>query len=63
LDEAWEQLYAPEQHRLVQLIIERIDLVDGGLKITWHPLGGRELLREFGPQTIGAELVELEAVA
>ncbi|RYU57192.1 recombinase family protein [Methylolobus aquaticus] len=63
LGEVWEQLYAAERHRLVNLMIERIDLVDGGLKITWHPLGWRELLREFGPQTIGAELVELEAVA
>lgn len=44
-------------------MFERIDLVDGGLKITWHPLGWSELLRRFGPQTIGAELVELEAVA
>ena len=44
-------------------MIERIDLVNGGLKITWHPLGWRALLPEFAPQTIGAEVVELEAVA
>ncbi|RYU58141.1 recombinase family protein [Methylolobus aquaticus] len=63
LGAVWEQLYPAERHRLVHLMIERIDLVDGGLKITWRPLGWRELLREFRPQTIGAELVELEAVA
>ena len=61
--EVWEQIYPAERHRLVYLMIERIDLVDGGLKITWQPLGWRELLREFGPQTIGVELVELEAAA
>ena len=38
-------------------MIERIDLVNGGLKITWQSLWWRE----FGPQAIGAELVELEA--
>ena len=63
LGEVWEQLYAAERHRIVNLMIERIDLVNGGLKITWHPLGWRALLPEFAPQTIGAEVVELEAVA
>jgi hypothetical protein len=63
LGETWDHLFPVEQHRLVNLMIERIDWVEGGLKITWRELGWKELLGEFAPNSIGAEMVDWEAVA
>jgi site-specific DNA recombinase len=63
LGETWDHLFPVERHRLVNLMIERIDLVEGGLRITWRALGWQELLGEFAPNTIGAEQVEWEASA
>ena len=63
LGDIWEQLYPNEQHRIVQLMIERVDLVPEGLRIRWRELGWKELITEFAPDSIGAELVELEDVA
>jgi site-specific DNA recombinase len=60
LEDAWEQLYPAEQIRIVKLMIERVDLVTGGLKIKWHALGWKELIKEFAAKGIGAELVEME---
>lgn len=61
LGEAWEQLYPAERIRIVKLMIERVDLVTGGLKVKWHALGWKELIKEFAAKGIGAELVEMEA--
>jgi DNA invertase Pin-like site-specific DNA recombinase len=61
LGEAWEQLYPAERIRIVKLMIERVDLVTGGLKVKWHSLGWKELIKEFAAKGIGAELVEMEA--
>ncbi len=61
LGEAWEQLYPVERIRIVKLMIERVDLVAGGLKVKWHALGWKELIKEFAAKGIGAELVEMEA--
>lgn len=63
LVDTWDHLFPVEQHRLVNLMIERIDLVEGGLKITWRELGWKELLGEFGANSIGAEQMEWEASA
>ena len=63
LGDVWEQLYLAERHRLVHLMIERVDLVAGGLKIKWRELGWKALIGEFAPDSIGAELVEMEATA
>lgn len=63
LGDVWEQLYPVERIRIVKLMIERVDLVTGGLKIKWHSLGWKELIKEFATQSIGAELVEMEATA
>ena len=38
-----------------------VDLVAGGLKVKWHALGWKELIKEFAANGIGAELVETEA--
>lgn len=61
LGNIWEQLFQAERYRLINLMIERIDLVPGGLKIKWHELGWRSLIAEFSPESIGSELVEMEA--
>jgi hypothetical protein len=61
LAEAWEQLYPAERVRIVKLMIERVDLVAGGLKVKWHALGWKALIKEFAAKGIGAELVETEA--
>ena len=63
LGDLWEHLYPIEQHRIVHLMIERVDWVDNGLRIHWRELGWKSLLQEFTPATIGAELVEQEAAA
>jgi DNA invertase Pin-like site-specific DNA recombinase len=60
LGDVWEQLYPVERHRIVNLMIERVDLVSGGLKIKWRELGWKELIGEFTPYGIGVELVEVE---
>ncbi len=63
LAQVWDRLYPAEQHRIVHLMIERVDLVPGGLKVTWRELGWKDLLGEFAPDSIGAELLEREALA
>jgi len=63
LGSVWEQLFPAERHRIVQRMIERVELAEGGLKIRWRALGWKELLSEFAPRTIGAELVEMETAA
>ncbi len=60
LGDVWEQFYPVERHRITNLMIERVDLVPGGLKVKWHALGWKELLKEFGSNSIGMELLELE---
>ena len=63
LGDVWEQLYPAERHRIVNLMVERVDLVSGGLKVKCHGLGWKALIGEFTPDSIGAELVEMEATA
>ncbi|MGI8427411.1 MAG: recombinase family protein [Actinomycetota bacterium] len=63
LGDVWERLFPAERHRIVNLTIERVDLVPGGLKIKWRALGWQALMGEFAPETLGAELVELEETA
>jgi DNA invertase Pin-like site-specific DNA recombinase len=62
LGDVWEQLYPAERYRIVNLMIERVDLVAGGLKVKWRELGWRDLIGEFSPEGIGAELVEMEVL-
>lgn len=52
LGDAWEQLFPLERHRIVNLMIERVNLVPGGLKIQWHELGWKALIGEFAPATL-----------
>jgi site-specific DNA recombinase len=64
LNDVWEQLFPAERHRIANLMIERMDLVHrrgAGLKVKWRELGWDALIVEFAPDSIGAELVEVEA--
>lgn len=61
LGEVWKQLFPEEQVRLVNLLIERVQLLSDGIDIVWREIGWKELAGELAPQTIGGELLEMEA--
>jgi DNA invertase Pin-like site-specific DNA recombinase len=65
LNDVWDHLFPVERHRITNLMIERIDLVHSnetqGIKVKWRELGWNTLLKEFAPNSIGAELLEVEA--
>lgn len=57
---AWNELFSTEKVRLVRLLVERVQTRKDGLKIDWHAMGGSDLAGELVPNSIGAELQELE---
>lgn len=63
LSHLWEQLFPQEQHRIVNLLVQRVDLVDDGsvrgVRVKWHEMGWDELTSEFDAQGICTELAEL----
>ena len=59
LGNVWEQLFPVERQRIVQLLIQRVTLLDHGIEITWREAGWSALVGELLPDTIGAELREL----
>ena len=65
LNKVWDQLFAVERHRIAKLMIERVDIVHigemQGIKVKWRELGWDALIDEFKPNSIGAELVAVEA--
>ncbi|MBI5923821.1 MAG: recombinase family protein [Betaproteobacteria bacterium] len=61
LADIWQQLFPAEQIRLVNLLIERIQLLSDGIDIVWREVGWKALAGELVPGSIGAELLELEA--
>jgi hypothetical protein len=65
LNHVWDQLFPVERHRITNLMIERIDLVHAGevqgIKVKWREVGWNALIKEFAPDSIGAELLEVEA--
>ena len=56
----WKELFPAEQARLIQLLVERVQIQDDGLDIEWHAIGWSELASELAPNTIGADLREHE---
>ncbi|SFL94637.1 recombinase family protein [Nitrosomonas communis] len=64
LNDVWEQLFPVERHRIANLMIERVDLVQRGemqgIRVKWRELGWNALLGEFAPKGIGVELLEVE---
>jgi len=65
LNDVWDQLFPVERHRIANLMIARIDLVHvgevQGIKVKWRELDWDQLIGEFAPRGIGAELLEVEA--
>ena len=65
LNNVWDQLFPVERHRIANLMIERIDLVHAGevqgIKVKWREVGCNALIAEFAPNSIGAELLEVES--
>jgi hypothetical protein len=64
LNDVWDHLFPVERHRVANLMIERIDLVDAGpvqgIRVKWREIGWNALIKEFAPESIGAELLEVE---
>lgn len=56
----WKQIFEEEQERLVNLLIERVNLLSDGIDIVWRETGWRELAGELAPDAIGSEMLELE---
>jgi hypothetical protein len=56
----WQTLFPAEQVRIVNLLIERVQLTQESVEIRWRQAGWAALVGEFKVGTIGAELAELE---
>lgn len=63
LGDVWKQLFPEEQARLVNLLIERVQLLSDGIDIVWREVGWKDLAGELAPDTIGGEMLEMEGVA
>jgi hypothetical protein len=61
LSTLWVQLFPAEQERIVQLLIERVQLREAGVDIQWRAAGWQQLAGELKAGTIGGELCALEA--
>jgi hypothetical protein len=50
LEPVWDELYPAEQARILQLLIERIDVAPDGISVTLHAAGIRSLVAELADQ-------------
>jgi hypothetical protein len=53
LDPLWDELFPAEQARVVQLLVERVEISAGAIDITLRISGRSSLVAEL--QTVGAE--------
>ena len=60
LSVVWNEMFPEERCRLMRLLIDRVQLKNDGIDIEWHPSGWSALMAELAPNSIGAELRELE---
>ena len=60
LADVWKQLFPEEQTRLVNLLIERVQLLSDGIDIVWREVGWKDLAVELAPESIGGEMLEME---
>jgi len=51
LDPLWAELYPAEQARIIQLLIERVDIGTDGLKLRFRDNGLAQMVAEFGAIT------------
>ena len=59
----WNELFPAEQVRLIRLLIERVQIRDDGLDIEGHAMGWSGLASDLAPNSIGAELRDMEEAA
>lgn len=62
LGTVWNTLFAQERSRIVNLLIERVQLTHESVEIEWRAMGWSSLASEFAPGSIGAEMAEMEEV-
>lgn len=46
-DRVWEELFPAEQARLVRLLVERVDVSDGGIRVRLRTEGLRDVIRDL----------------
>ena len=51
LDPLWTELFPVEQARIVQLLIERVDIATDGLKLRFRDKGLAQMVAEVGIMT------------
>jgi DNA invertase Pin-like site-specific DNA recombinase len=56
----WPDMFPQEQIRIVRLLIERVQITDSAIEIDWLHSGWLQLACELAPNSIGAELTEME---
>ena len=61
MSQVWEHLFPIEQHRIVRLLIERVQLHEDGLDIIWCDDSWQRFCREMGRQPFVAEQREIVA--
>jgi site-specific DNA recombinase len=54
LEPVWDELYPAEQARILQLLIERIDVAPDGISVRLHAAGLRSLVVELADQEAAA---------
>jgi site-specific DNA recombinase len=63
LSAVWNEMFPEERCRLLRLLIARVQLKNDGVDIEWQPAGWSALMAELAPNSIGAELREMEMEA
>lgn len=63
LGAVWQAMYPAEQQRIAHLLIQKVVVGAEAVSIVWHDVGWAELAAELRPNSIGAELKELEEAA
>jgi len=58
----WPEMFPQEQIRIVRLLIERVQITESAIEIDWLHSGWLQLACELAPNSIGAELAEMEQV-
>jgi site-specific DNA recombinase len=61
ISKVWQQLFPVEQHRIMRLLIERVQIHPDGLEILWNDDGWRGFCQEMSEHPFVAEQRETEA--
>lgn len=61
ISQVWEHLFPVEQHRILRLLVERIQLHSDGLEILWRYDGWHSFSQELAEHPFVAEQRNTEA--